>query len=474
MRLQNRLSLTSIAALQSTTRGRVLLGIAANIFGKFGVFLAQIIAVPALTHAWGGSKFGLWLMLSTVPTYISLSTFGFGEAAAADMTKKAALGDRDGALCAFQSVWLLLSAILLVIALVCGALLFLPYADLIAATLLHTELYVLKVSALFGLFSIVAIQMSVISVGYRSTGRYALGTFFMELLYPIEVISICISALMGGGFITAAVTILFIRFTATLAYYLLLRSKEPWIALGWRYASLSEVRRLARPAIGAVSLTAAAAINIQLLVVTLGLFVSPAATAAFSTSRTLSRAPLQFANLAGRATLPEMTAAYTKNDHVLSAKLALVNIGCALAISLPATLVLVVFGSRILHLLSHGTLSISPLTITLLALTAFFQASWTAIAQFLVAINKQYKFSLRYVLLSLLVAFSPVVLRGRGVTEMVAGTWCAAEAIILVNVFWLWWREGQIAISDIRRALTSLVRGGPSVASLARLLLRRP
>src|SRR5579863_10374609 len=97
---------------------RLLHGIGAQLLGKAWVVVAQVLCVPILLSVWGTKGYGLWVMISAIPTYATLSDFGFGSAGSVRMTQLVARGRKDEALRVFQSVGLLVSAILAVMLLV--------------------------------------------------------------------------------------------------------------------------------------------------------------------------------------------------------------------------------------------------------------------------------------------------------------------------------------------------------------------
>src|SRR5579872_5172441 len=91
---------------------RLLHGIGANLLGKIWVVVGQAASVPILLTVWGPKNYGLWLMVSAIPSYAVLSDFGFGSAGAVLMTQMVAKDQKAEALQVFQSVSLLVSGIL--------------------------------------------------------------------------------------------------------------------------------------------------------------------------------------------------------------------------------------------------------------------------------------------------------------------------------------------------------------------------
>ncbi len=79
----------------------------ANAGSIFWITVLQIVTVPVLVHAWGVNAYGVWLMITTIPTYFALSDLGFAAAATSDMTIAFARGERHRVVVTFQSVLLL-------------------------------------------------------------------------------------------------------------------------------------------------------------------------------------------------------------------------------------------------------------------------------------------------------------------------------------------------------------------------------
>ena len=96
--------------IAGTVRGRLIRGFGATALGPVVTAIIQLGTVPLLLHAWGAAKYGDWLLLSAVPSYLVLSDMGFGTASGSDMTMRVAAGDREGALRTFQSSWALLAS----------------------------------------------------------------------------------------------------------------------------------------------------------------------------------------------------------------------------------------------------------------------------------------------------------------------------------------------------------------------------
>src|ERR1700732_356223 len=95
----------------STLRGRLMRGLSATALSPVVTAVVQLVSVPVLLHAWGAAKYGDWLLLSAIPSYLTLSDLGFGDASGSDMSMRVAANDREGALQTFQSSWVLVTSV---------------------------------------------------------------------------------------------------------------------------------------------------------------------------------------------------------------------------------------------------------------------------------------------------------------------------------------------------------------------------
>ena len=433
-----------------------MLGLGANLAGKFWLLLLQLFTVSVFTAHWGAYGYGQWIMLATIPTYISLSGMGFGTAAAIDMTQQFALNNRAKVLSAYQSVWALMSTVMVaVLAVVVGGYLLVEFTPALHRTL-HPDDKIALTIVVLAAFSVLVMQMSIVSVGFQATKRYALGTFLMDLSIPVEGLGVIVCCSLGYGILGVALSMLIFRAIGLICYYLVLLYYEPWLQLGFSHVSLSEICRLSHPAMASVSMTLSTSLSLQGVVTAIGLFMSPALAAVFATARFLTRIPLQFVGLTSRATLPEMAAAYSQGRPILSAKLALLNLVVTGLVAFPFAGAFIFFGPSVTSLLSHGKLHASASLLFWLGLTAAIQATWNTVGQFLFAINKQHSFSYYYIVLGALSAAAPLLIGKTGRIETVALVWCLAELAMLVVVYRAWWRESDVSLSAIREAMREM------------------
>lgn len=101
----------------SPLRRRLVKGLGANAFGQVVNVAIQLTSVPIFLHFWGADIYGKWLILSSIPGYLSMSDIGFGSAAGNEMTILTARHDYQAASKVFQSAWVFITIVCSVIGL---------------------------------------------------------------------------------------------------------------------------------------------------------------------------------------------------------------------------------------------------------------------------------------------------------------------------------------------------------------------
>jgi hypothetical protein len=108
---------------------RLILGFVANWVSKLSASVVQLAQVPVFLHFWSVPLYGEWMIVSSIPAYLSFSNIGFGSVAYNEMTISIGAGDRERALRVFQSCWWLIIVLCSAVGVVLGlALYYLPVA----------------------------------------------------------------------------------------------------------------------------------------------------------------------------------------------------------------------------------------------------------------------------------------------------------------------------------------------------------
>jgi O-antigen/teichoic acid export membrane protein len=336
----------------------------------------QLGTVPLLLHVWGAAKYGDWLLLSAIPSYLTFSDLGFGDASASDMSMRVAANDRDGALETFQSSWVLVT---------CGS-----FAALLLSSAfvwwipwqawLHlsgvSNAQAAKIILVLGAHVAVSQQNGVVESGYRSDGNYASGTFWMLVQRLGETAAATLVAILGGSFFAVACTYLAARAAGTIAYSILLRRLSPWISFGMRRARMGTIRRLVAPAVGFLVFPLGYAFSLQGFTVVIGATLGPVAVVSFSTLRTLSRLILQVVAVIKHTLWPELSRAFGEGNISLARRLHRLAWQFSLGLSLLGAAFLWIAGPFVYRIWLHDAVAFDATCFHILLVVVIVNSLW--------------------------------------------------------------------------------------------------
>jgi O-antigen/teichoic acid export membrane protein len=357
----------------------------------------QLVTVPLLLHAWGAAKYGDWLLLSAIPSYLTLSDLGFGDASGSDMSMKVAAGDRDGAVETFQSSWVLVTGVslaALLMALV--SVWWIPWQRWLKLSSV-SGLQAATIMLVLAAYVVAAQQNGVTESGYRCGGQFATGTFWATMLRLIEVSAATAVAVFGGSLLAVALTYLAVRIPGSLAYAWLLRRKSPWIHFGVRRAKLTTVKRLAAPAFGFVAFPLGTALSLQGMTILIGSLLGPLAVVTFSVLRTLSRLNVQLFGVITNALWPELSRAFGAGNISLARRLHRHAWQASLGLSLCGGVVMWVLGPWIFNFWVRQNVTFNANCFHVLLLVAVSSMLWSASSVILISINDHWRIAAVYV-----------------------------------------------------------------------------
>jgi O-antigen/teichoic acid export membrane protein len=382
--------------MDSYTQRRLAWSFLSSTVARLSQTAIQFIQVPVLLHYWSVPLYGEWLVLNSIPTYLSFSNSGFGTVAGNEMTMLNAGGDREGALRVFQSCWWLIAAICSALTLlVCGTLYFLPIARVLKIS--HIGESDTKWIVAYLAVSILLAQLEqLLQSAYRSIGRYPYGSFVKSAMALAAFACTLLSVALGRGPRTTALVYAAASIVGTITLALLVKRDIPWIEFGWRHARFAEIRRLARPAIAFMGFPIGNALNLSGTLLAVSYALGPVSVVVFSTARTVSRGALQMVQLVNAAFEPELTLSFGAKNIELTRTLH--RRACQLALVIDVLIVAAVMAAGP-YLLSHWTGGHVPpsrglLSILLLVVLVF--ALWSTSSTLMTSTNQHQRMAAIY------------------------------------------------------------------------------
>ncbi|WP_370157937.1 lipopolysaccharide biosynthesis protein [Bradyrhizobium yuanmingense] len=384
----------------------------AQIYSQAVTVGIQLALVPVLLHYWGAERYGVWLLLSAIPIYLTFADFGFTMAAKNVMTIKVAGGDRSGALVTYQSIFMLLNVVVAAILVI--LLLALPVIRVstvfslgpVSEGAAKTVLFLLAANVLLTQY------LLLFASGLRCIGKPTEEVVWAASARLMEGAVTAAAAALGGDILAAALAIVVNRVAFNLATWTRLRFLERWLALGQRHASLDEARTLFHPSVSFMLVSIGQALTIQGPVLILGAIGSPMQVVIFSTARTLARLGTSAINMINFAFTPEYSRLFGMRKFQEFAKLVRFHLWTTLALAAIYVVTLSLTGQWIIAFWTVGKVSVDQTTFVILLVAVAAEMIWSAELMPLASINRHVALSRAFSALSI-VALGSCYLSGQ-------------------------------------------------------------
>lgn len=343
---------------------------------KQGVNLfVRLAEVPLLLAFWGPARYGEWLMVAAIPAYLAMADGGFTGATQREMTIRMGGGDREGALAAFQSTWVLLLVVSFALMVLAGATTLCPFSEWLGLKSMPGKTFS-AVVMLFTAHIALGFQCGLIYGGYSCEGRYARGTILTAALYLFDFVGLAIAVLLGSGPVGAAAGFLIGRIVGLVIFLIDLPRVAPWLRFGWANASREQVTGLFRPSLASMAFPLGQALNIQGVRLVVGLVLGPMAVAIFSTIRTLCRSAMKPVLVVAQLVEPEMALAYGSGRIEDMRDLLKRSSQVTLWAALPICVVLWFLGAPLLKIWTAGRIGLDVSLYSLLLLASVAHSTW--------------------------------------------------------------------------------------------------
>jgi O-antigen/teichoic acid export membrane protein len=363
-------------------RRRIIAGMSANSFGMAVNIGIQLVSLPLFLHFWDTSTYGVWLLLSAIPAYLSMADVGMVTAAGNKMTMAIGKGDLPEANRVFQSAQMFMTAVCGVIALITLSVIFFAPLPFLESADMRMALSALSIGVLVALFG--ALSEAV----FKSTQRYATGTMLSNYVRLGEWLGCMAGLIMVGSFAAVALGGLVVRIIGTLIGVQLSRRGNHGIQWGMHAATRAEIRAMIKPAVSFMAFPLANALSFQGLTLLVGALFGPVAVALFNTYRTIARVAVQITAIFSHALWPEFSRLFGANAGAAVRQLfrRSVLLGALQALLLSA--MLYVAAPFLLRIWSNNSIKFEPSLMLLMLLYAAVAGVWHVPRVLLMATNQ--------------------------------------------------------------------------------------
>jgi O-antigen/teichoic acid export membrane protein len=361
---------------------RIIAGMGANSFGMAITIGIQLVSLPLFLHFWDTSTYGVWLMLSAIPAYLSMADVGMVTAAGNKMTMAMGKGDLVEANRVFQSAQLFMTLVCGSIAMITLPVIFfapLPFLQSADMRLALSALCIGVLAALFGGLS---------EAVFKSTKRYATGTMLNNYVRLGEWIGYMVGLIMVGSFAAVALCGLAVRLIGTLIVVQLSKGGNHGIRWGTDAAEGAEIRAMIRPAVSFMVFPLANALSFQGLTLLVGALFGPIAVALFNTYRTIARVAVQITAIFSHALWPEFSRLFGANAGVAVRQLFRRSALLGALQALMLSVILYVAAPFLLRIWTNNSIEFVPSLMLLMLLYAAVAGVWHIPRVLLMATNQ--------------------------------------------------------------------------------------
>lgn len=362
------------ARLDALKRHRVARDSAANLLG-IGVKIGyQILSVPILLTALGEYRFGIWLLLFTIPSYLALSDLGLTTAAQNDMAAAHARGDIPEVRTVYHSMFAMIGGIAGALLLAITAIVLIDPGGMVARLdEIADERWTIIALALYATAAMVSMAPL---AALQSTGLYVLGALLFDGFALIESVVLLAVALMTGSLALMAIAYAAIRCIATITLLDAVRRYRPELGIPPGHARLETLRALMPAALALFAVPVALATGLQGTALIVGAVLGPIAVATFVPVRTAARLSLQLVGVISRAMMPSLAAAGGRGASESEERLWRLNDRVIGIVLLPMILAFALFGTLIVKLWSGDVIEPSHALVAIIAASVLAHALW--------------------------------------------------------------------------------------------------
>jgi O-antigen/teichoic acid export membrane protein len=363
-------------------RRRVLAGIGANSIGMAVSIGIQLISLPLFLHYWDAETYGVWLMLSAIPAYLSMADVGMVTAVGNKMTIAMGAGDHARANRVFQSAQLFMTVVCGAIALVVIPVVLLAPLPWVQNVDQRLALMALSAGVLIALFGGLSEAI------FKSTQRYPFGTLVSNIVRLGEWLGSMVGLILFGSFAAVAFGGLLVRFIGTVVTAMLASGGKHDIHWGTKAAAKQEIREMVKPAASFMAFPLANALSFQGMTLLVGAFFGPASVAIFNTYRTIARLAVQVTAIFSHALWPEFSRLFGLGGAAAVQPIYQRSMLMGLLQSFVFSFVLYFVSPFLLQIWTHGAIAFLPTLMVLMLLYAAIGGVWHIPRVFLMATNQ--------------------------------------------------------------------------------------
>jgi O-antigen/teichoic acid export membrane protein len=397
-------------------------------WGKISSVLFRLVQIPILLSFLGIEDYGRWLVLYTLPSWLSLANLGFGSVAANDISIATGQGDMVKARMIFSST---LRVVTYIVA--GGCILMLP-----AAIFLDWEKFlqlpadrhneIMWVLIWFTLSTLLSFFGEIFQARFRAARQAHVFILISSFRPWVELLIMIIILQFTTRFDHLALSLLISTILFIVAVQWMSYRAMPQLSYSSSLVQKNQFRNLFRKGLAFQAFPLGNALIYQGNIIIVQLILGPVAVAIFGSVRTLVRSINQMLELINQVMWPELSILFGTGDLHKAARLHRLGVVLSIGIAFIFVLALGVFGEKLFAVWTGGAFVLSKTLLLLFLLPILFNSLWFTSSVIHMASNNHEGLAVRY-----LVAMVLAVI-GCGIFSYLFGLEGAAISTIIADI----------------------------------------
>jgi len=409
-------------------RKRIINGFFSGFVNNIITVLIQLLGIPILISNWGINYYGEWLVLSAIPSYIALSEIGLGTVVNTKINVLVLENKEKEASIIFNQAFNFMLKLGLFPLLIFVLFIILPNSNEKLNIHYISELEY-RIAALFlGLYSFLALLLSLPTGLYRAINYYAKGQHINNIFKILEFTSLLSSVLFGAKVIEASFILFIIRFVQSLYIYYDLKKITTIINVHLSKINFKIIQPLLKPSFSLLGIYAGNSLINQGMIIITNISLGSNYVAILTTVRTLGNTVIGVVRVVNQTFFGEFTTAYFQRNFILTKKLLKTSEIILISLCLLIIVFLFFAGDTIIRLWTSNRIQITQPFFNIFLISLLLNSVWYSRWNFLLAINKHIKIFIPYLLtamfaLTIAYVFIPNY-----------GLWIIAISLLLIDV----------------------------------------
>ena len=357
-------------------------------YAQIVTLCAQLVLVPFFLKYWGTELYAEWLVLTGIPSMLTLLDLGVAQASANRASMLAGGNDIFGVRRSLQTALAFtLGLSIAILALVSSVGQLIDWSHLLDLSNIKQE-QAGNIILIMSAYLCISLLGGPIDGWFKAIDRTALGAFLLANRRMADIIISIIILMMGGGVLELAAAMLIVQLILMVCLVWVANRLSPWALLGVSQASWIEFRGIFKPAIAYAGFPLAQVVTLQGSLQILNQIATPSTVVGFTMARTMMRLIIQLGVVANNALKPEISrlAGRGKTSEAID-----FTLRATVWISIFSGIIYlcgIIAGPWIIDWWGHGVIYVDRINLAAVGIHSLFNVAWFVPSALLIALNK--------------------------------------------------------------------------------------